>query len=166
MRLRVESVRGPDGEPDPEVLTAGSELRLSVRPFDAGPRQSWTSRIVSREETDGRAEFRDVMVDGPFDRWVHTHVVHDVEGGAVVDDRVAYELPCGRLGEALGPVAVVGFEPMFRFRHRRTRELLEGDGGVGGTLDDADDPDDTDDPGGPDGPGDEDDADSNDAPTV
>ena len=132
MRLRVESARGPDGEADPEVLDAGSELRLSVRPFGVGPRQSWTSRIVSRRETEGRAEFRDVMVDGPFDRWVHTHVVHDVEGGAVVDDRVAYELPCGRVGETLGPVAVVGFEPMFQFRHRRTRELLEGEDGVGG----------------------------------
>ncbi|MFC6725517.1 cyclase, partial [Halobium palmae] len=33
MNLRVEAVRGPDGEPDPDVLEAGSRARLSVRPF-------------------------------------------------------------------------------------------------------------------------------------
>lgn len=126
MRMRVERVRGPDGEADPDVLEAGSEVRLSVRPFGVGPRRAWTSHIDAREERDGEAVFRDTMTDGPFDRWVHTHAFHAVDGGTVVDDRVAYELPFGAVGRALGPVAVVGFEPMFRYRHRRTRELLEG----------------------------------------
>ena len=141
MRLRVERVRGPDGEVDPAVLEAGSEIRLSVRPFGVGSRRAWTSHIDSREESDGEAAFRDTMVDGPFARWVHTHAFHAVDGGTVVDDRVAYELPFGEAGRALGRVAAVGFEPMFRYRHRRTRELLEdaesGDrsGGTGETRD-------------------------------
>ena len=138
MRMRVEWVRGPDGEADPDVLEAGSEIRLSVRPFGAGPRRAWTSRIESREEGDGEAVFRDTMADGPFERWVHTHAFRDVDGGTVVDDRVTYELPFGDVGRALGPVAAVGFEPMFRYRHRRTRELLEGEGsGDGGENGDA-----------------------------
>ena len=128
MHLRVEWVRGPDGGADPDVLEAGSAIRLSVRPFDVGPRQSWTSHIAERSERDGEAVFRDTMSDGPFPHWVHTHAFHEVEGGTVVDDRVSYELPFGTTGRALGPVAVVGFEPMFRYRHRKTRELLEGDG--------------------------------------
>jgi ligand-binding SRPBCC domain-containing protein len=38
---------------------------------------------------------------------------------------VEYALPFGALGDAVGPLARVGLEPMFRYRHRRTRELLE-----------------------------------------
>jgi ligand-binding SRPBCC domain-containing protein len=129
MNLRVEAVRGPDGEPDPAVLTAGTRVRLSVRPFGVGPRQRWTSRIVVRERDEARASFRDVMEDGPFRRWEHTHSFFADDGATVVSDRIEYELPFGAVGRALGPTARVGFEPMFRYRHRRTRELLEATDG-------------------------------------
>lgn len=125
MRMQVESVTGPDGVPDPAALEEGSEVRLSVRPFGIGPRQRWTSRIVERRRDDGAAVFRDEMIDGPFDRWVHTHSFYADDGATVVRDHVAYELPMGAVGRAIGPLATVGFEPMFRYRHRRTRELLE-----------------------------------------
>jgi len=124
MRLEVEDVRGPDGEPDPELLEAGSRLRCSVRPLGIGPRQRWTSEIVEREESEGAAYFRDVMHDGPFPEWEHTHSFFEDGEGTLLRDRVQYELPLGALGRAVGPAAVVGFEPMFRFRHRRTKELL------------------------------------------
>ncbi|PSP90216.1 cyclase [Halobacteriales archaeon QS_4_69_34] len=125
MGLRVESVRGPDGEPDPETLEAGSVAELSVRPFGIGPRQRWTTHIVAREEREGGATFRDEMHDGPFERWVHTHGFYADGDGTLVRDRVEYELPGGRVGRALGPFAVVGFEPMFRYRHRETKRRLE-----------------------------------------
>ena len=125
MRLRIEDVRGPDDDPDPEVLEAGSRLRASVRPFGVGPRQRWTSEIVERQEREASAYFRDVMRDGPFPEWEHTHSFFADGDGTVIRDHVRYELPFGSLGRALGPVAVVGFAPMFRFRHRRTKELLE-----------------------------------------
>jgi ligand-binding SRPBCC domain-containing protein len=125
MGLSVEAVRGPDGEPDPEVLEVGSRIRMAMRPFGAGPPQRWTSRIVARDESAGSAVFRDDMVDGPFDEWVHTHRFFADGGETIVEDSVEYELPFGPLGRALGPFAVVGFEPMFRYRHRRTKELLE-----------------------------------------
>jgi ligand-binding SRPBCC domain-containing protein len=124
MNLRVESVRGPEGDPDPDVLEAGSEIRLSTRPFGIGPRQRWVSVITDRERTDGSAYFRDEMADGPFARWVHTHRFFADGDETVVSDRVEYRLPGGQLGNALSPLARVGFEPMFRFRHRKTRELL------------------------------------------
>lgn len=73
MNIRVESSRGPDGEPDPERLAEGTEVTLSVRPFGVGPRQRWTSRIVDLERRDDAAWFRDEMIDGPFPRWAHTH---------------------------------------------------------------------------------------------
>jgi ligand-binding SRPBCC domain-containing protein len=123
MNLRVEAVRGPDGEADPEVLDPGTQIRLSTRPFGVGPRQAWTSRILSREENEGSAVFVDDMVDGPFRRWVHTHRFFADGDETVVEDDVEYAFPVA--DGLLGPVSVVGFEPMFRYRHRKTRELLE-----------------------------------------
>jgi ligand-binding SRPBCC domain-containing protein len=65
------------------------------------------------------------MEDGPFRHWEHTHRFFADGAETVVDDRVVYALPFGGLGDAVAPLARVGFEPMFRFRHSRTRELLE-----------------------------------------
>jgi ligand-binding SRPBCC domain-containing protein len=125
MNLRVESVRGPDDEPDPELLEEGTEANLSVRPFGVGPRQGWTTAIIEREREEGAALFRDEMRDGPFKRWVHTHSFYADDGGTLVRDHVEYELPFGDLGRLAGPFAVVGFEPMFRYRHRETKRQLE-----------------------------------------
>lgn len=125
MGLRVESVVGPDGDPDPDVLEAGSVLESSVRPFGVGPRQRWVSEITDRESEEGSAYFRDVMTDGPFAEWEHTHLFFADGDSTVVTDRVEYVFPGGSLGRAVSPFAVVGFEPMFRYRHRKTRELLE-----------------------------------------
>ena len=126
MNLRVEESRGPDGEPDPEVLETGSVVVSSVRPFGVGPRQRWVSEITARGESEDSAMFRDVMREGPFPHWSHTHRFR-AEGDqtTVVSDHVEYELPGGPLGKLAGPFGVVGFEPMFRYRHRKTRELLE-----------------------------------------
>ncbi|MFC4246442.1 SRPBCC family protein [Natribaculum luteum] len=126
LALRVESVIGPDGESNPEILEAGAEVALSMQPFGVGPRQHWTSLITERERTDGTAYFRDEMVDGPFDRWIHTHAFYADGEQTIVRDLVEYELPMGELGGALAPFSRVGFDPMFRYRHRKTREELEG----------------------------------------
>jgi len=139
MGLRVESVHRPgddrDGDADErdgdDVLDAGTEIRLSVRPLGVGPRQRWTSCITRREGGDGAAVFEDEMVDGPFPEWHHRHQFYAVsDDETLVRDRVTYELPIvGRLpavGGLLGPLGWLGFEPMFRERHRRTKRILEG----------------------------------------
>lgn len=125
MRLRIEVVRGPDGESDPPVLETGAEIDASVRPFGVGPRQSWVSAITRREESDGAAVFEDRMRSGPFRRWQHTHAFYADGDRTLVRDRIEYRLPLGGLGDAAGPLAKIGFEPMFRYRHRKTKELLE-----------------------------------------
>lgn len=125
MNLRVEEIRGPDGNLDPPELLSGSTLRASVRPFGVGPRQEWLSVITDRERSDGAGYFRDRMDDGPFKEWEHTHLFYADGDSTIVRDRIRYQLPFGPLGEIAGPLARVGFEPMFRFRHQRTRELLE-----------------------------------------
>ena len=123
--LRVEAVRGPDGEEEPEILETGTRIRLSVRPFGVGPRQTVVSVISARERGDGSAYFQDVMDDGPLAEWEHTHSFFADGDGTVLEDRVVYEFPTAP-GRAVAPLARVGFEPLFRFRHRRTRELLDG----------------------------------------
>ena len=126
MGLRVESVIGPDGQRDPEVLEAGSEISMSIHPFGVGPRQYWTSLITERERSSGVAYFRDELVNSPFDHWLHTHTFYADGDTTILRDHVEYELPFGPLGDALGPFSGPGFEAMFRGRHEKTRELLEG----------------------------------------
>ena len=125
LHLRVEEVVGPDGESTPEVLEAGTRVRMSVRPFGVGPRRGWTSRILECEAGDEEATLVDRMEEGPFPAWRHVHRFRAVDGGTAVRDEVSYRLPGGALGRALSPFSRVGFEPVFRYRHRRTRALLE-----------------------------------------
>jgi ligand-binding SRPBCC domain-containing protein len=125
MHLEVRSVTGPDGEPNPDELLAGTSVDLAIRPFGVGPRRTWTTRITDREADENAALFRDVMEDGPFPRWIHTHRFVADGDATVVSDHVAYELPGGVVGRALSPLGRLGFGPMFRARHRKTRELLE-----------------------------------------
>lgn len=133
MRLRVEAVKLPDAadgteeideNPETAVLVAGTQIRMSVRPFGIGPRRRWTSRIVERKRGEGSAYFVDDMSDGPFRSWEHTHAFFADGDGTLLRDTVRYRLPFGLVGDAIGPLATVGFEPMFRDRHARTRELL------------------------------------------
>jgi ligand-binding SRPBCC domain-containing protein len=125
MNLEVRSVTGPDGDSDPEILEAGSRIEMAMRPFGIGPQQHWTSVITERTEDDGAVMFRDVMEDGPFPLWEHTHRFFTDGEETLVVDQVEYELPGGALGRAISPLGWVGFEPMFRGRHRKTKELLE-----------------------------------------
>jgi len=130
MNLRVERVVGPDGDRDPDVMEAGARAETSVRPFGVGPRQRVVSVIVERERGDGTARFVDEMEVGPFPEWRHTHAFFADGDATVVRDRVDYELPGGAVGRAAGSLGWIGFEPMFRYRYRRTRELLGGSGPV------------------------------------
>lgn len=126
--LRVESATGPDGESDPAVLEAGSTVRLSVRPFDVGPRHYWTARIRERERRPGAARFRDEMIEGPFDRWVHTHAFFADGESTLVRDRVVYDPPLGPLGDVAVPFTTLGLEGAFRARHEKTAAVLEESG--------------------------------------
>jgi len=132
MHLEIARVEGPDGEPDPAVLTVGSQIRMSMQPLGVVPRQQWTSQIVEREPAgtepvEGSAYFVDNMSGGPFREWEHTHTFHADGDETILVDSVTYRLPLGALGDIAGPVAKIGFEGMFRDRHRRTAHQL-GDG--------------------------------------
>ncbi|WP_411963633.1 SRPBCC family protein [Haloferax sp. YSMS24] len=125
MNLEIVAVRGPDGAERPVELVAGTEIEMSMRPFGVGPRQRWVSRILAREEGATTAWFRDDMVGGPFETWVHTHRFAADGDETIIEDRVEYELPFGPVGDVASLFGGVGFEGMFRDRHRRTKEALE-----------------------------------------
>ncbi|WP_193308628.1 SRPBCC family protein [Halorubrum halophilum] len=130
MNLQIPEVRGPDGAVDPETLVEGSRIEMSMQPFGVGPRQRWTSVITERvpdgeRQPDGRAQFVDEMSGGPFRTWEHTHAFYADGEETLLVDTVAYRLPLGPLGDAAGPFAKVGFEGMFRDRHRRTVDRFE-----------------------------------------
>jgi ligand-binding SRPBCC domain-containing protein len=120
--LRVEEIERPEDEPETHVLTEGTRIHASVQPFGVGPRQSWVSRITDREEGDGTAYFVDAMEDGPFPAWEHTHLFYGDGDETVVRDRVRYRAPAGPVGDEL---AGLFLEPVFWYRHRRTRDLLD-----------------------------------------
>jgi ligand-binding SRPBCC domain-containing protein len=125
MHLEIDQVTGPDGGIDPDELDAGSRIEMSLRPFGVGPRQRIVSVITERTLEDGAGSFRDVMESGPFDRWEHTHQFFADGGRTRLVDRVEYRLPGGLLGRMASPLGQLGLAPMFRDRHRRTKQLLE-----------------------------------------
>jgi ligand-binding SRPBCC domain-containing protein len=104
-----------------EDLTVGTRIAMSVAPAGAF-RQSWVSEIVARENDGNNAYFQDVMEGGPFRTWEHTHLFYRDGPDTILRDRLVYETPVG----PADPLAKVGFEGMFRQRHRRTQEILEG----------------------------------------
>lgn len=117
-----------DQSDDSRTLHLGTEVTLSVRPFGRGPRQRWRSRIEAARLEDGTAILRDRMVSGPFDHWEHTHAMYETRRGTRLRDRVEYELARVPAGTVVDAFAVAGLAPMFRYRHRETRRLLEEGG--------------------------------------
>ena len=123
MGLAVESVRPPEGHGDTDELLEGTEITMASKPLGVAPETRWISRITDRREGEGYCMFRDDMLGGPFGLWIHTHEMYGDSGETVLIDSVEYELPSPV--DRLDSFATVGFEPMFRYRHRKTKELLE-----------------------------------------
>lgn len=122
MNLRIEEVTGPTGDETTHILEAGTVVRMSIRPFNVGPKQSWVSRIVDCRSDNRTAMFRDTMIDGPFPEWTHTHRFYAEDGGTRVIDRIEYRLPfLGRLSR----LGRLGLAPLFAYRHRQIREIFE-----------------------------------------
>lgn len=75
---------------------------------------------------DQGGEFTDEQVSGPFESWVHRHVV-TANGSArcILEDRIVYELPFKRLGAFLGGWYIRRkLERMFAYRHEATQRAL------------------------------------------
>jgi uncharacterized protein (TIGR01777 family) len=100
----------------------GARVELRVH---AGPVPT-TWKLEHRDYI-ANQQFRDVLVEGPFTSWVHTHGFSpDGPQASVLDDHIAYELPLGGLGDAVaGGFAAGTLQRVFAYRHAVTLNDLE-----------------------------------------
>ncbi|MHC4550744.1 MAG: SRPBCC family protein [Planctomycetota bacterium] len=95
-------------------------LRMRVGPF----RRRWIAE--HRDCVPGR-RFRDVQVEGPFAFWEHTHSFEPDGAGFLLEDRIVYALPGGRLAHWLvGGFVRRKLKRLFAYRHRVTADALGG----------------------------------------
>ena len=98
----------------------GARITLETH---VGPvRRTW--KIEHRDYIEN-TQFVDVMREGPFAHWVHTHSFSaDGPDASVLEDAIEYELPAGAIGEAFGAsMARDTIERVLAYRHA----LMTGD---------------------------------------
>ncbi len=77
-------------------------------------------------EVEEGVRFTDEQLRGPYRRWVHEHAFEPHPKGALVCDRITYELPLGPLGRLAHRLFVRRqLEGIFNYRAARLEELLE-----------------------------------------
>jgi len=94
-------------------------LRVRIGPF----RVRW---VFEHRDFIQDRQFRDVQISGPFRRWEHTHrFTPEGSGVCILEDRIVYELPFGKLGNFLGGWFVRRkLKKVFAYRHRVTVEAM------------------------------------------
>jgi ligand-binding SRPBCC domain-containing protein len=117
------------------IAGSGTRLTLSFRPIPFSPvRVPWDAEIV---DFLWNQQFCDIQHRGPFASWKHCHRVRpearvlgaqhpdQLTPGTLLHDHVDYEAPLGPLGD-LANILVLKRQlaSTFRFRHRRTLDLL------------------------------------------
>lgn len=113
-------------EQAPASLADGA---LAVLVLHIGPfKLRWVARhrdFIDRGEQGG--EFTDEQVSGPFASWVHRHVMRATGStSCVLEDRIEYVVPLGRLGELLAGWHVRNkLKRMFDYRHDATISALQ-----------------------------------------
>lgn len=113
----------PPWAPVSVVSHTGRLIEGGQTTFELPLGMRWHARVVKVAYPEG---FIDEQEHGPMKRWRHRHAFERTEqGGTMLDDRVEYELPGGRLGAWLGGNAIDRrLAALFRFRHERTRSDL------------------------------------------
>jgi ligand-binding SRPBCC domain-containing protein len=119
--IRLERV-----EPVPPRRGSIFEFRYGLGPVQ----RTWVVRLVDREE--GR-RFVDVTLDGPVQRFVHTHRFEPSRRGTWIIDVIDLQVgPGGRLGDVLDLAASIVIRLTMIWRAVRQRVLLPGDHGTVG----------------------------------
>jgi len=97
-------------------IRAGARVELRIGPI------TW---VAAHTEYERNRLFVDEQISGPFARWVHRHEFADEDGRCRLTDRVSFELPGGRIVNALfGWVVALALRPMFHHRHAATRKYV------------------------------------------
>lgn len=100
----------------------GARVELRVH---AGPVP--TTWVLEHRDYIANQQFRDVLLDGPFASWEHTHrFTADGPNASVLHDQISYALPFGALGEAVaGGFTARTLARVFAYRHAVMRGDLE-----------------------------------------
>jgi len=103
-------------------LDDGGRIVLAIRA--GGLRRRWVAEHFGYVPG---CEFNDIQIKGPFAYWQHCHRVQpNGPDHCVLEDRVDYALPFGRVGRAVGGSLVRDkLERMFRYRHEVTKSDLD-----------------------------------------
>lgn len=109
-----------------EISHAGGIEDGAENVFDIRVGPIWRRWVASHDGYVENRRFRDTQVSGPLPSWTHTHLFAPIgDGSCRMTDDVEYEMPGGPLGRIASSVAErLMLEPMFRFRHARTRNDL------------------------------------------
>lgn len=106
----------------PSSLVVGTRVVVRVK---FGP--LWRTIVAEHVEYEAGRMFADRMVQGPFARWLHRHLVtpRGVNECLLTDD-IDYALPLGALGALVGgAIAKSQLERLFAYRHEVTRRECE-----------------------------------------
>jgi ligand-binding SRPBCC domain-containing protein len=123
-RITPRWLRFRISEAPPPPLRRGSRLRYRLRLW--GVPLEWVTLI---DRFDPGRGFVDTQVRGPYLSWIHVHFFTPMADSAgrpfvLMEDRVDYEIPLGRLGGLAAPVVAAQLDGIFRYRRRRVEELL------------------------------------------
>jgi ligand-binding SRPBCC domain-containing protein len=100
----------------------GTRVTLETR---VGPfKRRW---VALHTEYEAGKMFRDEQVSGPFQVWVHTHVIEAISSDCcLLTDDIRYRLPLGFFGQMLaGWLVRRKLAKLFDYRHRVTKESCE-----------------------------------------
>ncbi len=104
-------------------LELGSEIKLRVTQFGLLS-NTWHIKLTDYIKD---KLITDTQQSGPFHKWIHRHKFEGSEGTCTMTDEIEYELPFGVLGRIADKVFVSGLiKKQFEFRHKVTKQLLEG----------------------------------------
>ena len=106
----------------PERLHLGARVVLQAR------RWGFAQRLVSEVTAfEPNRLLVDEQREGPFSKWIHTHLLEAVPGGTRMTDRIEFEASGCMLGFLLTAETITSeLQELFAYRQQRLRELLDG----------------------------------------
>ena len=98
------------GKSSPEIqkdTLINYSLRLHGIPI------KWRSEIAKWQP---KELFVDTQVKGPYKKWYHTHLFHELDGGTLIQDQVQYQIPFYPFGLSVFPKVKADVSAIFQYR--------------------------------------------------
>lgn len=112
---RFEVIGGGDAR-----LRPGKEFVLELTPMGVLPPIRHHARIVDITHDEDVVCILDELIDGPFETWIHRHLISETSQGTRIYDDIRYRVSSGGPLFTLG--AHVGLKLLFTYRSARLKE--------------------------------------------